>query len=971
MADKKLAGDGQAAGKGGSSSPKETDPILLSKDDKVGDVPFKRVPKTAAPRTPQWLVRVSRAIAQSNNFSLFTMLLTIYALIGDDFKVLLWEQPADFVFNIITILVIVVFCIEIVVSSIGKDGYFGSFFFHLDIISTITLLLDLDVVDEMANSMSSDEARSSRTARLGAKAGRVVRVLRLVRILKLYKAIYEARQAKKRREDRENRTERGLEPVEDDDDWDDINVDKNMDTLQKESNVGKKLSERTIRKVIILVLAMILSLPFFELEDFQKYTSSAQYCSNIVWDKFQIMLNAREDCQTNCETSADFLLKRSKYREAFLQCVYYHNWFFGDSVDTACPHGNACSQQMVEHPFWVGIEGPAAEKELMNEMMGLARVPIDFTDQFEASYKDEVWSYNFGTMPTVAKQAIADPWYDCKASSSNRASVGFSLIQQEMLDTSIVSRQIDYAVRCPSNIRYKEREFYYPELSVYGGNQYGWRFIIWFDKRPRVKSEAILALAMMCFICATLLTVSMFLSNDANKLVLHPVENMISKVEMIRDNPLMAMKMADDEFKAEEMERAKAKRLKNERESRTIWTKVYNTILCTNDDAVKVEPMETVILEKTIIKLGSLLAPGFGEAGSSIIEHNMHGVDSACVDAMVEGTRVECIIGATRIRDFSTATEVLQHKVMTFVNQIAEIVHGVVDEFHGAANKNNGDTFLMIWRTSDLEDDAVSKLADMSMLAFARILGAVHRSPVLAAYRGHPGLQQRLGKNCRVTLSSGLHYGWAIEGAVGSEFKIDASYLSPNVSIAETIERATMIYGVSMLVAESVVTICTPDMAAKCRLIDRVIITGSVDYMELHAIDLDYSSLTVEPPMAQFNMSWNSRQRFKARQFLEAEKAEKWHDDVNMVSFFNENPDIAAMRFRYTLEFIHVFNMGFQNYAQGEWQVAQRLLSRTRTMLGVQDGPSAALLRFMKSPHNYEAPEGWTGIRELGMALLG
>ena len=25
---------------------------------------------------------------------------------------------------------------------------------------------------------------------------------------------------------------------------------------------------------------------------------------------------------------------------------------------------------------------------------------------------------------------------------------------------------------------------------------------------------------------------------------------------------------------------------------------------------------------------------------------------------MVEGTRVECIIGATRIRDFSTATEV-------------------------------------------------------------------------------------------------------------------------------------------------------------------------------------------------------------------------------------------------------------------------------------------------------------------------
>merc|ERR1719167_2154720 len=140
----------------------------------------------------------------------------------------------------------------------------------------------------------------------------------------------------------------------------------------------------------------------------------------------------------------------------------------------------------------------------------------------------------------------------------------------------------------------------------------------------------------------------------------------------------------------------------------------------------------------------------------------------------------------------------------------------------------------------------VKKLADMSMMAFTRILGAVHRSPVLAAYRGHPGLQQRLGKNCRVNLSSGLHYGWAIEGAVGSEFKIDASYLSPNVSIAESVERATQIYGVNILVAQSVVRICTPPVAAKCRLIDRVIMTGSAQPMELYVIDLDYMSLTVE-----------------------------------------------------------------------------------------------------------------------------
>jgi len=44
-------------------------------------------------------------------------------------------------------------------------------------------------------------------------------------------------------------------------------------------------------------------------------------------------------------------------------------------------------------------------------------------------------------------------------------------------------------------------------------------------------------------------------------------------------------------------------------------------------------------------------------------------------------------------------------------------------------------------------------------------------------------------------LGFGLHAGWAIESAIGSSYKIDASYLSPNVKIAERLEGATKIYG--------------------------------------------------------------------------------------------------------------------------------------------------------------------------------
>ena len=35
---------------------------------------------------------------------------------------------------------------------------------------------------------------------------------------------------------------------------------------------------------------------------------------------------------------------------------------------------------------------------------------------------------------------------------------------------------------------------------------------------------------------------------------------------------------------------------------------------------------------------------------------------------------------------------------MIFANEIAEIVHSVCDSFWGAANKNLGDCFLMVWK---------------------------------------------------------------------------------------------------------------------------------------------------------------------------------------------------------------------------------------------------------------------------------
>jgi len=44
---------------------------------------------------------------------------------------------------------------------------------------------------------------------------------------------------------------------------------------------------------------------------------------------------------------------------------------------------------------------------------------------------------------------------------------------------------------------------------------------------------------------------------------------------------------------------------------------------------------------------------------------------------------------------------------MVFVNEIALIVHSVVNHFQGAANKNIGEAFLLVWKFEDDDFEVV------------------------------------------------------------------------------------------------------------------------------------------------------------------------------------------------------------------------------------------------------------------------
>lgn len=81
--------------------------------------------------------------------------------------------------------------------------------------------------------------------------------------------------------------------------------------------------------------------------------------------------------------------------------------------------------------------------------------------------------------------------------------------------------------------------------------------------------------------------------------------------------------------------------------------------------------------------------------------------------------------------------------------------------------------------------------------------------------------------NYSVKLGLGLHVGWAIEGAIGSFYKIDASYLSPNVNMASKLEASTKAFGVPLLISGELIDQMTPRCKAHMRRVDVIANVGS------------------------------------------------------------------------------------------------------------------------------------------------
>lgn len=137
----------------------------------------------------------------SLKYQIFITVLTLYSLFSDDFRTTFFSQTVDPVFDTLSLGVMAIFIVEIILSTLVIEGYFLSFFFFLDVISTISIIFDVNFITDLIFSTSSASsvaqlASQSKASRAATRAVRIVKLFRIIRIIKLYKNSQKAKEIK-------------------------------------------------------------------------------------------------------------------------------------------------------------------------------------------------------------------------------------------------------------------------------------------------------------------------------------------------------------------------------------------------------------------------------------------------------------------------------------------------------------------------------------------------------------------------------------------------------------------------------------------------------------------------------------------------------------------------------------------------------------------------------------------------------
>ena len=511
--------------------------------------------------------------------------------------------------------------------------------------------------------------------------------------------------------------------------------------------------------------------------------------------------------------------------------------------------------------------------------------------------------------------------------------------------------------------------------------------VIIISRRDMSKNFSIIYLIRLFYIVICISILCYLINSNIYELIFHPLEKIGKVIDIVSKDPVGSKTVTE---------------LKNN---------VENNQKSNKEDKGSIG-YEIKIIQNAIIRISALMAIGFGEAGGEILKENIS--SSEGLNPMLPGKKIQAIFGFCFIHNFSEINEAFQEKTMIFVNQISDIVHSCVDKFNGITNKNLGDCYLLAWKFKDKKTNTNnnynnininnnnnnnllttnnnninnnllinnienfdykessqsknSELGDCALLSFLNIIKKINKSQNILSYRKDPDLLKKFGPKYTVQMGFGLHTGWGIEGAIGSYYKIDCSYLSPNVNIAARLETATNIYGVDILFSGEFYELLSDFMKTQCRKIDVVTLKGSEKPVSLYTVDVNRNIHPGKSVSKKDRMTLRER-----RSYYNTKKKKLWHRYYNNVkkdvitigeSYYKQSKGLRQLLKKSKSKmFYQYFEDGFNDYIDGEWKEAAINLEKAR-YLDKSDGPTKTILEYIKSL-DFKAPINWDGYRVL------
>jgi class 3 adenylate cyclase len=362
-------------------------------------------------------------------------------------------------------------------------------------------------------------------------------------------------------------------------------------------------------------------------------------------------------------------------------------------------------------------------------------------------------------------------------------------------------------------------------------------FEVYILLRDELKAEAYWSLGKTTFILLIIMISTLLISKDATELVLQPLESIMMKVKEMAEDPFQIIKFS-------EIEAAMLFDEKKKKKTEALY--------------------ETAMLDNAITKIGALLLLSFGEAGSSLISEMIS--KEGNFEVATAGKKTIGIFGFWDIRQFTDTTEILQEDVMAFVNEIARVVHGETHEYLGDPNKNIGDAFLLVWKFPENEiytglngelwfskdSYLINNYAEWALIAILKTIWKMSKDPRILSYSNNKKLWDRI-PDYKVKMGFGLHTGWCIEGAIGSSYKIDATYLSHHVNYASSLEEKTKTYGILLAISHEFYEICSAKARSYFRQVDWYRQKGSKTIYKIYTVDVETSWILEDP--SEYNLT--------------------------------------------------------------------------------------------------------------------